>query len=290
LFVVVPQFHTFQGSLATLQNLNIIWLVPLAAALTMTYVFSTICLVVLSPKHLPFGRTITVQLAGSFVNKMLPSGLGMAALFVRYLQKSGYRSTKAISLMAVQRTIDFVMFIMPLGLVLLLMGGRIQDMFKVSLQPWTVALGVVIILVLILLGLAFKRWRERVVNYLQRTYVDFRRFVLSPKRLAVSALSSLGVSLAYVVCLYCCLHAVGLDISPLAALVVYATAILIGSAAPTPGGLGVIEATIAATLIGLGFGQVESYAGVILYRLITFWLPVPFGVIAYQYLQKRKFI
>ena len=52
----------------------------------------------------------------------------------------------------------------------------------------------------------------------------------------------------------------------------------------TPGGLGVIEATLTSVLVG--FGTPRGVAtGVIAYRLVNFWLPIPLGGLAYLSLQ-----
>lgn len=49
----------------------------------------------------------------------------------------------------------------------------------------------------------------------------------------------------------------------------------------TPGGLGVVEATLTAGLVGFGVPSGEALLGVVAYRLVNFWLPIPLGAVAY---------
>ena len=49
----------------------------------------------------------------------------------------------------------------------------------------------------------------------------------------------------------------------------------------TPGGLGVVEAVLTATLVGFGLDRGTAAIGVVTYRLAAFWLPIPLGALAY---------
>jgi hypothetical protein len=53
----------------------------------------------------------------------------------------------------------------------------------------------------------------------------------------------------------------------------------------TPGGLGVVEATLTSILVGFGTARGVATLGVVAYRLINFWLPIPLGGAAYLSLQ-----
>jgi uncharacterized membrane protein YbhN (UPF0104 family) len=58
----------------------------------------------------------------------------------------------------------------------------------------------------------------------------------------------------------------------------------------TPGELGPLEVTMVATMVGLGVPRPQALSSVILYRLATFWLPIPFRVLSCRYLSDRNFI
>ena len=66
-----------------------------------------------------------------------------------------------------------------------------------------------------------------------------------------------------------------------ALLIAYALANVVAAIPITPGGLGVVEVVLTSTLTAFGApGQVAAL-GVIAYRLVSFWLPIPVGGIAY---------
>ena len=49
----------------------------------------------------------------------------------------------------------------------------------------------------------------------------------------------------------------------------------------TPGGLGVIEVAAASLLITFGLPRGIATFGVLGWRLVNFWLPIPLGMLAY---------
>jgi len=49
----------------------------------------------------------------------------------------------------------------------------------------------------------------------------------------------------------------------------------------SPSGLGVIELTLIAVLKGFGVEAGVAAAGVLSWRLVNFWLPIPFGGVSY---------
>jgi hypothetical protein len=49
----------------------------------------------------------------------------------------------------------------------------------------------------------------------------------------------------------------------------------------TPGGLGVVEAVLTSALVGFGTPRGTAVLGVVIYRLVNFWLPIPIGGLAY---------
>jgi uncharacterized protein (TIRG00374 family) len=76
----------------------------------------------------------------------------------------------------------------------------------------------------------------------------------------------------------------GVSASPVELLVAYGVATTFGSLPLTPGGLGVLEATMLGTLTLLGVGY-EAAIPVLGYRLFNFWLPIPLAIILYPTLQ-----
>ena len=70
-------------------------------------------------------------------------------------------------------------------------------------------------------------------------------------------------------------------VNPDALLVSFALANVLAAIPLTPGGLGVVEATLTSTLVGFNTPRAIAILGVVSYRLINFWLPIPVGGLAY---------
>jgi uncharacterized protein (TIRG00374 family) len=64
-------------------------------------------------------------------------------------------------------------------------------------------------------------------------------------------------------------------------LVAYGLAYVLAAIPITPGGLGVVEATLTSSLVGFGAARGVAILGVLSYRLVTFWVPIPLGGASY---------
>ncbi len=66
-----------------------------------------------------------------------------------------------------------------------------------------------------------------------------------------------------------------------ALIVAFGLANVLAAIPVTPGGLGVVEAVLTSALVGFGSPRGTAVLGVVLYRLVNFWLPIPVGGLAY---------
>jgi uncharacterized protein (TIRG00374 family) len=65
------------------------------------------------------------------------------------------------------------------------------------------------------------------------------------------------------------------------ALAAYSTASLLGALPITPGGIGVVELGMTAALIAAGAPNAEAVAAVLVYRTVSYLLPLPLGAVTY---------
>ena len=101
---------------------------------------------------------------------------------------------------------------------------------------------------------------------------------------------SAGVTLAYIAALAAAVAAFNGGVTFAQVGAVYLGASLVAAAAPTPGGLGAIEAALVAGLTGVGMDPGPAVAAVLSYRLATYWLPILPGWISFHLLERRNFI
>ncbi len=77
-------------------------------------------------------------------------------------------------------------------------------------------------------------------------------------------------------------------ISPVDLLVAYGLANILAAIPITPGGLGVVEFVLVSMITGFGPTAGEALSGVLAYRAVNFWLPIPFGGLAYASLELEQ--
>jgi len=87
--------------------------------------------------------------------------------------------------------------------------------------------------------------------------------------------------------LLCASRAVGADPRPSLVVLAYASAELLAQIPFTPGGLGFVEAGLVGTLTLAGVPGAAALAATLLYRLVSYWLPIPVGGVAYLLFRHR---
>jgi uncharacterized protein (TIRG00374 family) len=109
-----------------------------------------------------------------------------------------------------------------------------------------------------------------------------------PARLAPSVAGAIALDAAYVAALWFAAQAFGTHASLGTVAAIYLAGTAVSAASPTPGGLGAIEIAFSAGLTAAGMPGANAVSAVLLYRLATFWLPVPLGWAALRWLQKHE--
>jgi len=87
-------------------------------------------------------------------------------------------------------------------------------------------------------------------------------------------------------CLYAASRAFGLPVDPVTLGAIYLTVQIVRQIPLTPGGIGVIEISLLAGLVSGGAGEAAAAATVLVYRLLSCWLIIPTGFVAWLLLRK----
>ena len=220
--------------------------------------------------------TVQVALASSFVNRVTPANVGGMALNVRYMQKAGVRRPKrspasaSTSSPAASSTSCCWSSSSP--------GPGRTGAPRFSI-PSSSKLLVAIAVVLAVVGVVAATWRGRKLlrSRLSTSAGDSLASIASvgplPGRLAALFGGSLGVTLAYITALACAVPAFDGGVS-LPRSAPSTSAPRLAAAAPTPGGLGALEAALVAGLTGVGHGPVDRRRRRAELPPATFWLPI----------------
>jgi glycosyltransferase 2 family protein len=95
---------------------------------------------------------------------------------------------------------------------------------------------------------------------------------------------ALGYWVLDVLCMILVFVALGVPADPLVLLVAYGVATTFAAIPLTPGGIGIFEAIMLATLALFGVGS-EAAIPILGYRLFNFWLPIPLAAVFYPTLR-----
>ena len=264
------------------------WMLLALVLSVLTFVAAAWSLTGFVPERLPLHRTILAQLAGSFATLVSPPTIGSIAINVRFLQKAGLHPALAGASVGVAQVMAFV-FHIGLLLVFGIAAGTQAD-HTFAPPQWVVI--VVIAIVVVALGLlAVPAVRhtitKRVRPTMQEVVPRLVTVVQRPMKLVEGIGGILLLNAAFIGVLYASVAAFGGELSVAVVAVVYLAGATLGQAAPTPGGLGAVEAALAAGLTAGGLDAGLAVSAVLLYRLVTFWLPTIPGYWAFNWLTKK---
>ncbi|MGY0058663.1 lysylphosphatidylglycerol synthase transmembrane domain-containing protein [Streptomyces sp. LZ34] len=267
---------------------NWIWVLAALVFSALTYVAAALSLLGFVPEKVPFGRTVLAQIAASFVKLVAPAAVGGVALNTRFLQRQGVRPGLAVASVGASQ-----LFGLASHILLLLTFGYITGTERTpTLSPSrTVIAGLLTAAVLALVVAAIPVLRKFVSTRLRSLFAGVVPRMLDvlqrPKKLLAGIGGMLLLTAANVLCLDSSIRAFGGDMSYASIAVVFLAGNALGSAAPTPGGVGAVEAALIAGLTLSGLPYETAAPAVLLFRLMVFWLPVLPGWLAFTHLTRK---
>lgn len=290
IYVIAPQFDSFKLAFGSIEILRPFWFIPLTIVSLLTYVFTGAIYASLAQVPLKLREASIVQLAASFMSKILPGGVGGTALNVRYLNRAGMDTADTSAVIATQGVIGAGMFVVPLAIFLLLQGEGISQVLHLTFRIKYLVMAIILIAIVAASLVFVRKLREFASKKLVEFIESIRNITTPSRELGLACAASFAVTVCYITCLYAAFQVLGIAFGITAAIFVYASAVIARTAVPTPGGLGPLEAAMIAAMIGLGADKPEAFAAVVLYRLATFWIPIPFSILAYRYISNKRII
>lgn len=269
------------------------WVAAALGFSALSYVAAAMSLLGFVPERVPFRKTVVAQVAGSFVKIVAPAAVGGVALNTRFLQRAGVRPGLAVASVGASQLFGLGCHILLLALFGYLTGTeRTPD----SLTPSrTVIAGLLTAAVLVLVVTAIPFLRKFVVTRVRSLFAGVVPRMLDvvqrPQKLVTGIGGMLLLTGLFVLCLDASIRAFsGPDVPQLSyasIAVVFLAGNAIGSAAPTPGGMGAVEGALTLGLIAVGLPSEVAAPAVLLYRVMTLWLPVLPGWICFNQLTRK---
>ncbi len=291
-YVLIPQLADVTGVWSSIKHADWAWALWAVGASALTFVAAAIGLMGAVPQRLPLPLTTAAQLAGAFVNRIVPARMGGMATNLRYLQKRGVGLAVATASIGVQQVSGLLVHV-ALSAVLLVWAGRnAGDALQALPSEQTVLIGLTVLGVfsglLFLLPWGRRLLRTRVLPPLQRSGSGVAAIARSPLKLLELFGGAVFLTLMNIAALVFSVYAFGTtDVSVAVIGVAFLVGSGVASVAPTPGNLGAVEAALIAGLTTVGVDPDVAVPAVFLFRIVTFWLPILPGWLTLVLLQRR---
>ncbi|MEO8267057.1 MAG: lysylphosphatidylglycerol synthase transmembrane domain-containing protein [Ilumatobacteraceae bacterium] len=275
LWSLIPQFLGVGSLWGELHRANLWWVAAALALSALTYVGAAMALDGSLSERLPLGPNIGVQVATSFVGVAAPGG-GLA-LAARFLQKRGVDTATAVGAVGVDTIAGVIVHFTLTGLFIALAGSSGLRTF--DLPSWgTIGLIAAGVALVAAIGVAVPWSRAllttRVLPATKRSLANVGEIARQPGKMIELFGGCLVITMGYILALAVSVAAFGAGPAFTSVALVYLVGSMVSSVAPTPGGIGAVEATLIAGLTSAGMTSTTAIAAVILFRLATFWIPL----------------
>ena len=231
------------------------------------------------------------QVAGGFATVSMPAGVGPSFVNLQFLRRSGYRNTAATAIMSAALVVYYATYAVIVVIIGLFTG---RNTFSGMIPTNTLAIVFGIIVVVFSVAMMVPAVRhlvmQRVVPIVKRYLNQLLDVLGQPAQLSVSVagalLQNMGTGLAF----WAALLAFGVNTNPIETTFVFMLAYALGSAVPTPGGLGGVEAALTVSFAAVGVPQGVALSATLLHRVVFYWLRIPLGALAMKWLDKRNLV
>ena len=289
-YALLPQFANVGETVDAFGDAHWGWVPAILAASISTYLFATISLLgsVADPIPVPAAARSTV--ASAFAALVGPATTGRIALAVRFLQRAGIEPADASASTALNSAAGLIMHLLLMVSFFAWTGGADVGGFSLP-DSNTVLLALAILAAVVAVAMLLGPIRRRVLSPTLAALRRARRYVARVMRSPLRVVALLGgsslITLSYVAALVFSIEAFGGGLSIPQIGASYLAAAAIANLAPTPGGLGALEAAMIAALTGFGLNDAEAVSSVLTFRLATYWLPILPGWLTLLWMQRN---
>lgn len=246
----------------------------------------------LATKRISIATTALAQLAAAGPGRIIPGGLGHISIAAVHLSHEGIKLRRAIIITVANNLIGLATNVAIIVIALTLSPSTLRTIAEnvsvTSLLVFSVSLIAVIV---VLTWLSHIHGTRRTIRRVNSEWSGlFTHLLKNPQH----ALGIVGIAViiifGHVSMLLLAGNAVAVTISVTDALIALGIGVLLGGALPTPGGVGAVEAGTSAALVLLGYDAEQALSTALLFRAVTYWLPLIPGTCAYIYLRRRSLL
>jgi len=310
IYFLFPKLVGLSGAMSKLDDADPIWIgvaIGFNILAYATYIALFKAVVGGDALRLRWRETYEINMAGVAATLLFSAGgAGGIALTYWALRKAGMARRDVARRMVAFVTLHYAFY--PIALIVfgvLLRTGVLNgaDSVELTIIPAGVAGVLLVIGVLIALIPADVEWRlapfahgERAKSWLHTaakvpaTLGEGFRFAVGlfahPSRGGLAVLGAAGFWAASIGVLWASFHAFGVHV-PLAVVVQGFFLGMVANLFPlAPAGVGAVDAGMIGAFVLFGLPEETVFPAILIYRLVAFWMPIPFGIVAFFQLRK----
>ncbi len=295
--IVIPQWREAVQLLPRLEHVPIPLLVVAALAQAGSLLCYSAMTMLMVGSGLGYGTSLRIDLVDLAVNHTVPGGGGVAAAArFRLFTRAGIPPARALAAATVEVTAS------NLALGALFLVGLALAAGTAGITGADITAGIAVaalVLAAAATGWLVSRrsaWLIAVAARLEERLPPLRHAHLSalvtaahdqlehlrarPSHLALSAACAVANWLLDAASLWLVLAALGFAIAPGPLLAAYGAATILAQLPITPGGIGLVEGVLVPALAAFGVPAGTALLGVLGWRALEYWLPIPLGGLA----------
>ena len=299
-YLVIPELIGASKDLYLLGRLNIGWLIAgIILEAVALFCYALLNRVLLPPQGRPsLSRLFRIDLSAAAVAHVIPAGtVGSAGIGYQLFTAEGIPGTEVGVMMATKGMGSTVVLnvLLWIALVISIPLSGFRPVYATVAAVGAVVLGVIAALVL---GVTLGEKRaarilrsigqripgvggDRLERIAFQAAASIRRLARN-RAVLIESLTWAALNwLLDAASLWCFIAAFGGLANPVGLFAAYGIANVLGAIPVTPGGLGIIDTVTPVLLVGFGLTRSVATLGVLAWRLVNFWLPIPAGAIAY---------
>lgn len=231
------------------------------------------------------------QAASGFTAVSMPAGVGPAFVNMQIIKKNGYSAAQATAITSAVWLLQALVTALVMFCVGIFTGKNVlSGMIPTHMLITFIGIITLIVCVLMVIPSARKVIRKHYLPILSDYGHQIKELISHPMQLIAGSFGAIVLVSCIGLGYWISLLAFGYYANPWETILLFLLANAAGSAIPTPGGLGAVEASLTFAFTSVGVPPTVALSATLLYRLMFYWLRIPLGAFAMKWLSNNELI
>jgi uncharacterized membrane protein YbhN (UPF0104 family) len=287
IYVLVPQIGVLHNSWHLIVKATIGWILIALGLTFLTYLAAAGTYYCLAFKPLRYWQATQIQLAAMFINKLLPAGIGALGANYAYLRHRKHSRAQAASVVGINNIVGVAGHVLLLIITLALFSDKVKLSNSYTKHPsYEVITIMIVILIAVITAIYINR--SKFNKLAKSALTQISTYKKHPLKLFGALGASISLTVCNILCLDSCANALNVHLALVLILIIFSLGLALSTAVPTPGGLGGFEAGLFAGFVAYHVPAPSALALALLYRLISYWVPLLLGAPAFIISEKQR--